>query len=88
MKKVLILILISFISILSSEEMTVEKFKKIMKGKESKTVRKELQFMPLLKKHSMTCHCILGLVVDIFTRKVTCQNMHFNPFLKPFFGPI
>ena len=54
MKKLLIIALLSFISIMSAEEMTAEKFKKIMTGKESKTVRKELQFMPILKKYSQT----------------------------------
>ncbi len=45
---IFLLFLISFT--IYAEEMTVEKFKEIMKGKETKTIRKELQPIFILKK--------------------------------------
>ena len=50
MKKLVFCILTAFISLSYADEMTVEKFKKIMKGKETDKVRKELQFCPTFKK--------------------------------------
>ena len=50
MIRIMIAISIIFCTGLFAEEMTVDKFKKILKEKESKTIRKELKVFPIFKK--------------------------------------